>query len=78
MQIETSNKSLNECMLEYVKLSEENPIFGSTFFEISMTRDEVEHAYILAVNKDGLHIIDRSTRALVVSFPYVSIMRWSR
>ena len=43
-----------------------------------MLRDNVEQKYVLAINADGLHIVDRGTRALIVSFPYVSVMRWSR
>ena len=77
-EIEDSKKSVNECMEEYIKKSQENSLYGGTFFEVSMIRDESDYAYILGVNSTGLHVIDRKTRALVVSFPYVSIMRWSR
>ena len=76
--IESSKKSVNECMEEYIKKSQENVLYGCTFFEVSMIREEQDYAYILGVNSTGLHVIDRKTRALVVSFPYVSIMRWSR
>ena len=77
-EIEDTKKTVSECMEEYIKKSQENPLYGCTFFEVSMMREEVDYAYILGVNSTGLHVIDRKSRALVVSFPYVSIMRWSR
>ncbi len=77
-EIEASGKSLTDCMGDYVRKSMEHPLFGSTLFEVSMLRDNVEQKYVLAINADGLHIVDRGTRALIVSFPYVSVMRWSR
>ena len=73
-----SGKGLKECMLDYLDLSMTIPVFGATFFEVSMVRDDVSQPYILGINSEGLHVIDRATRALIVSFSYVYIMRWSR
>ena len=59
----------NEAKTEFLKETYKLPTFGSTFFEVKQSTDQnYPELLLVAINKNGVSLIDRQTK---VNFPYL-------
>ena len=71
--------SAEQCKVEYIKLSQNSPIYGSSFYQVQLQDDKhTMHDYVLAVNQSGIHLLEAVGCALKCSFLYSHIVKWGR
>ena len=71
--------SVEQCKIEYIKLSQKSPIYGSSFYQVQLQDDKQKmHDYVLAVNQSGVHLLEAVGCALKCSFLYSHIVKWGR
>ena len=68
----------DEAMIEFLKETFKLPTFGSTFFEVKQTTDQnYPELVLVAINKNGVSLIHRQTKDILVTFPFSKISNWS-
>ena len=76
---DAANIDKEECKIQYIRLAQTSPIYGSSFYPVSVTgEDEKPVNYVLGVNRSGVHLLEEVGCALKASFPYGRIVKWGR
>ena len=71
--------SLYQLQRRYVDLCQHSPIYGSAYYAVTMSKDDGGlQDCVLAVNRIGLHLVDRDEREIIATFPYEHIVKWGR
>ncbi|CAL8085899.1 unnamed protein product [Calicophoron daubneyi] len=73
-----SKLSRDEARFRFLSLLQEQPTFGSTFFEVKQTRNpDFPERILLAINQNGIVVIHAQTKELLAHYPFKSISNWS-
>lgn len=68
----------DDAMIEFLKETFKLPTFGSTFFEVKQTTDQnYPELVLVAINKNGVSLIHRQSKDILVTFPFSKISNWS-
>lgn len=67
-----------ECKARFLRILARKPTFGSAFFEVKQTTDtHFPSQMLIAINKNGVNLIDPSTKEFLITYPYTKISNWS-
>ncbi|XP_052868505.1 myosin-VIIa-like [Anopheles cruzii] len=70
--------TVSEAKLEFLKLAHQFPMFGSTFFVAKQATDQKLPATVLvAINRQGFHLIEPHTKEVLGSYSYRELNFWS-
>lgn len=73
-----SDKRREECKVIFLKIIAKKQTFGSAFFEVRQTTDtRFTDQLLIAVNKNGVNLIDPKSKDLLVTYPFTKISNWS-
>ena len=65
----------NEAKTEFLRETSKLPTFGSTFFEVKQSTDQnYPELLLVAINKNGVSLVDRQTKVFSPSFHPVKII----
>ncbi|PVD34762.1 hypothetical protein C0Q70_06039 [Pomacea canaliculata] len=74
----TKGKSKDEAKIEFLKTVYKWPTFGSAFFEVRQTSElKYPQHLLIAINKNGVLLLDPKTKNLLVTYPFNMISNWS-
>ncbi|PFX22115.1 unconventional myosin-VIIa-like isoform X2 [Stylophora pistillata] len=73
-----AGKSKNEAKISFLKIIYRWPTFGSAFFEVKQTTEPnfPEHL-LIAINKNGVNLINPRTKDILATYPFTKISNWS-
>ncbi|XP_046917979.2 LOW QUALITY PROTEIN: myosin-VIIa [Dermatophagoides farinae] len=65
--------------ITFLKYVHKWPTFGSAFFEVKQTGDTTNYPehLLIAINKNGVSLIDPNTKNILVTHPFTRISNWS-
>ncbi|TPP56227.1 Unconventional myosin heavy chain 6, partial [Fasciola gigantica] len=67
-----------ETCLVFLKLLHELPTFGSAFFDVTQSRNpSFPERLILAVNQNGILVLDSYKKSILTNYPYGNLVNWS-
>lgn len=67
-----------ECKLLFLKIIANKPTFGSAFFEVRQsTETRFPDQLLIAINKNGVNLIDPKTKDILMVYPFTKISNWS-
>ncbi|XP_040163655.1 myosin-VIIa-like isoform X1 [Anopheles arabiensis] len=70
--------TVSEAKLAFLKIMQQFPMFGSTFFVVNQATDQNLPAMLLiAINRTGFHLIDPHTKEVLQSYSYTELNFWS-
>jgi myosin-7 len=73
-----SGKSVAEAKVSFLKIIQRWPTFGSAFFDVKQTTEpKFPDNLLVAINKNGVNLIDPSNKAILVTHPFTKISNWS-
>lgn len=73
-----SGMSPDEAKIAFLKVIYRWPTFGSAFFEVKQsTEPTYPELMLIAINKQGVSIIDPQTKEILVTHPFSRISNWS-
>ncbi|XP_065887692.1 unconventional myosin-VIIa-like [Dysidea avara] len=71
-------KSQNDAKVAFLKIICKWPTFGSAFFEVKQqTEPHFPETLLIAINKNGVSLIDPSSRDILANYPFTKISNWS-
>jgi len=71
-------RNRDEAKLNFLKTVYKWPTFGSAFFEVRQTTDQLyPENLVIAINKNGVSLIDPKTKTILNTFPFTKISNWS-
>ncbi|XP_029197955.2 unconventional myosin-VIIa-like [Acropora muricata] len=73
-----AGKSKNDAKISFLKVIYRWPTFGSAFFEIKQTTEpSFPENLLIAINKNGVNLIDPRTKDILATYPFTKISNWS-
>ncbi|KAF7490609.1 Myosin-VIIa [Sarcoptes scabiei] len=74
-----SGLSAENSKIAFLKYVHKWPTFGSAFFEVKQTGDTTNYPehLLIAINKNGVSLIDPITKNILVTHPFTRISNWS-
>ncbi|XP_056138881.1 unconventional myosin-VIIa-like [Lampris incognitus] len=73
-----AGKSREEAKLMFLKVIYKWPTFGSAFFEVKQTTEpNYPEILLIAINKNGVSLIDPKTKDILTTHPFTKISNWS-
>ncbi|KAM3601531.1 uncharacterized protein V6R79_014414 [Siganus canaliculatus] len=73
-----SGKSREDAKLSFLKIIYKWPTFGSAFFEVKQTTDpNYPETLLIAINKQGVSLIDPKSKDILTTHPFTKISNWS-
>jgi len=64
--------------IDFLKIIYHKSTFGSAFFEVKQTTDpNIPEQLLIAINKNGVSLINPRTKALLVTHSFTNISNWS-
>merc|ERR1712046_305104 len=74
----SSGKNRIEAKTSFLKIIARWPTFGSAFFEVRQsTEPKYPEELLIAINKAGVNLIDKSNKAILATHPFTKISNWS-
>jgi myosin-7 len=74
----SAGKSKNEAKTSFLKIIARWPTFGSAFFEVRQsTEPKYPDELLIAINKNGVNLIDKSNKKILATHPFTKISNWS-
>eukprot|EP00039_Didymoeca_costata_P032095 m.36807 g.36807 ORF g.36807 m.36807 type:complete len:2189 (+) comp9188_c0_seq1:109-6675(+) len=71
-------KSRQEAKTAFLKILARWPTFGSAFFEVKQTTEpKYPEQLLIAINKNGVNLIDPATKNNLATHPFTKISNWS-
>ncbi|XP_068687074.1 unconventional myosin-VIIa-like [Montipora foliosa] len=73
-----AGKSKKDAKISFLKIIYRWPTFGSAFFEVKQNTDPnfPEHL-LIAINKNGVNLIDPQNKDILATYPFTKISNWS-
>ena len=73
-----SGRRKEECKVMFLKIIAKKQTFGSAFFEVRQTTDpHYPDQLLIAVNKNGVNLIDPQSKDILTTYPFTKISNWS-
>jgi len=73
-----AGKSVEDAKVSFLKIIGRWPTFGSAFFEVKQTTEpKFPEQLIIAINKNGVNLIDPATKNTLATHPFTKISNWS-
>ncbi|KAE8294893.1 Unconventional myosin-VIIa [Larimichthys crocea] len=73
-----AGKSREEAKLFFLKIIYKWQTFGSAFFEVKQTTEpNFPEILLIAINKNGVSLIDPKTKDVLTTYPFTKISNWS-
>jgi myosin-7 len=73
-----AGKSRDDAKISFLKVIFRWPTFGSAFFEVKQTTEpKYPQMLLIAINKQGVNLIDPSTKDVLATYPFTKISNWS-
>jgi myosin-7 len=73
-----SGKNRLEAKTSFLKIIARWPTFGSAFFEVRQsTEPKYPEELLIAINKNGVNLIDKSKKEILATHPFTKISNWS-
>ncbi|GAA6067545.1 unconventional myosin-VIIa, partial [Tachysurus ichikawai] len=73
-----AGKSQEEAKFMFLRIIFKWPTFGSAFFEVKQTTDpNLPELLLIAINKNGVSLIDPTTKDSLMTHPFTKISNWS-
>jgi len=71
-------KKRDDAKIAFLKVVQRWPTFGSAFFEVKQTTEpKFPENLLIAINKQGVNLIDPKTKKLLATHPFTKISNWS-
>ncbi|XP_058950063.2 unconventional myosin-VIIa [Pocillopora verrucosa] len=73
-----AGKSKNDAKISFLKIIYRWPTFGSAFFEVKQTTEpNFPDHLLIAINKNGVNLINPRTKDILATYPFTKISNWS-
>ncbi|XP_030648187.1 unconventional myosin-VIIa-like [Chanos chanos] len=73
-----AGKSAEDAKLMFLNIISLWPTFGSAFFEVKQsTEPSLPEDLLIAINKNGVILIDASNKEILTTYPFTKISNWS-
>eukprot|EP00049_Salpingoeca_infusionum_P025924 m.22679 g.22679 ORF g.22679 m.22679 type:complete len:2193 (-) comp8407_c0_seq1:205-6783(-) len=73
-----SGKTPDDAKISFLKVLSRWPTFGSAFFEVRQTTEpKLPEQLLIAINKNGVNLIDPSNKQVCQTHPFTKISNWS-
>ncbi|XP_060079316.1 myosin-VIIa-like [Ylistrum balloti] len=73
-----SQKGIDDPKVEFLKIIYKWPTFGSAFFEVKQaTEPTYPDTLLIAINKNGVNLINQQTKDILATHPFTKISNWS-
>ncbi|XP_065841115.1 myosin-VIIa-like [Oscarella lobularis] len=73
-----AGKSKGEAKISFLRVISRFPTFGSAFFEVKQTTEsKFPEILLIAINKNGVNLIDLETKNILMTYPFTKISNWS-
>lgn len=73
-----AGRSIEEAKVEFLKIIYKWPTFGSAFFEVKQTTEpNYPEILLIAINKNGVNLINPQTKDILATHPFTKISNWS-
>ncbi|XP_071164800.1 myosin-VIIa-like isoform X4 [Mytilus edulis] len=70
--------SPEDAKIEFLKVIYKWPTFGSAFFEVKQqTEPQYPEILLIAINKNGMNLIDPKSKDILATHPFTKISNWS-
>ncbi len=74
----STGKNKQEAKLSFLKILARWPTFGSAFFEVKQsTEPKYPEQLLIAINRNGVNLIDPANKNILDTFPFTKISNWS-
>eukprot|EP00112_Aurelia_sp_Birch-Aquarium-sp1_P015328 Seg339.1 transcript_id=Seg339.1/GoldUCD/mRNA.D3Y31 product=Myosin-VIIa protein_id=Seg339.1/GoldUCD/D3Y31 len=74
----SASKTKLDCKISFLKILAKMPTFGSAFFEVTQKTDpNYPENLLIAINKNGVNLIDPISKDIFVTYPFTKISNWS-
>ncbi|KAM9378838.1 unconventional myosin-VIIb [Phaethornis superciliosus] len=71
-------KTVDEAKIAFLKMIHRWPTFGSAFFEVKQTSEpNFPEIVLIAINKQGVSLINQKTKDILTVYPFNKISNWS-
>ncbi|XP_030312241.1 unconventional myosin-VIIb isoform X2 [Calypte anna] len=71
-------KTVDEAKIAFLKMIHRWPTFGSAFFEVKQTSEpNFPEIVLIAINKQGVSLINHKTKDILTVYPFNKISNWS-
>ncbi|XP_069105456.1 myosin-VIIa-like isoform X1 [Argopecten irradians] len=73
-----SQRGVDDPKVEFLKIIYKWPTFGSAFFEVKQaTEPTYPEILLIAINKNGVNLINQQTKDILATHPFTKISNWS-
>ncbi|KAL9964836.1 hypothetical protein ACROYT_G028531 [Oculina patagonica] len=73
-----AGKSKNDAKVSFLRIIYRWPTFGSAFFEVKQTTEpNFPENLLIAINKNGVNLINPRTKDILATYPFTKISNWS-
>eukprot|EP00118_Oscarella_pearsei_P013161 m.102210 g.102210 ORF g.102210 m.102210 type:complete len:2208 (+) comp37156_c0_seq4:160-6783(+) len=73
-----AGKSKGESKISFLRTISRLPTFGSAFFEVMQTTEpKFPEVLLIAINKNGVNLIDPESKTILTTYPFTKISNWS-
>jgi len=74
----STGKNKQDAKISFLKILARWPTFGSAFFEVKQsTEPKYPEQLLIAINKNGVNLIDPANKNILDTFPFTKISNWS-
>lgn len=73
-----AGKSKNDAKISFLRMIYRWPTFGSAFFEVKQSTDpNFPESLLIAINKNGVNLINPGSKDILATYPFTKISNWS-
>lgn len=75
---EAASLTADDAKVQFLRAAATWPTFGSAFFEVKQTSDPaIPERLLIAINKNGVNLIDTQSKEIITTYPFTRISNWS-